>query len=68
MRTSLASPRGLTLKKSPNSRQEASRRRLLVACAFAGLALASGAIGVLTHTPSEIAKPTTGPFSYFPTE
>jgi hypothetical protein len=69
MRSSFASHRGLTLMKSPNSRQEASRRRLAVACAMVGLALVSGVIGTLTHKPSDVpAKTSTGPFSYFPTD
>lgn len=69
MRSSFASHRGLTLMKSPNSRQEASRRRLAVACAMVGLALISGVIGTLTHAPSDVfAKASTGPFSYFPTD
>ena len=69
MRSSFASQRGLTLMKSPNAREQAGRRRLAIACAMAGLALASGLIGTLTHTPTEVAsKSSTGPFSYFPTE
>jgi hypothetical protein len=52
--------------KSPTARQEATRRRLAVACAMVGLALASGVIGTLTHTPSEAFKSSTGPFSYIP--
>jgi hypothetical protein len=70
MRSSFASHRGLTLMKTPNSRQEASRRRLAVACAMVGLALVSGVIGTLTHAaPGDaFAKASTGPFSYFPTD
>ena len=68
MRSSFASPRGLTLVNSPMARPQASRRRLAVACAMAALALVSGLIGTLTHPSSEVfAKPSTGPFSYFPT-
>jgi hypothetical protein len=66
MRSNFASHRGLTLMKSPTARQEATRRRLAVACAMVGLALASGVIGTLTHTPSEAFKSSTGPFSYIP--
>jgi hypothetical protein len=67
MRSNFASQRGLTLVKSPNARQQANRRRLAVVCAMAALALASGLIGTLTHPSSEApAKPSTGPFSYFP--
>jgi hypothetical protein len=69
MRSSFASHRGLTLMKTPNSREEASRRRLAVACAMVGLALVSGVIGTLAHAPNEVvAKASTGPFSYFPSE
>ena len=69
MRSSFASERGLTLMKTPSARQQAGRRRLAIACAMAGLALASGLIGTLTHAPSEAAaKAGTGPFSYFPTQ
>lgn len=69
MRSTFASHRGLTLMKSPNSRHEATRRRLAVACAMVGLALISGIIGTLTHGPSDVsAKASTGPFSYFPTD
>jgi len=69
MRSSFATHRGLTLMKTPNLREQADRRRLLVACAMVGLALASGVIGAVTHTPGELsAKPSTGPFSYFPAE
>jgi hypothetical protein len=69
MRSSFASHRGLTLMKTPNSRHEASRRRLTVACAMVGLALISGVIGTLAHAPSDVsAKSSTGPFSYFPSE
>jgi hypothetical protein len=69
MRSSFASHRGLTLAKSPNARQQAGRRRLVVVGAVFGLALISGLIGVLTHSPSEVfTKATTGPFSYFPSQ
>jgi hypothetical protein len=69
MRRNFASHRGLTLMKSPNARQEASRRRWAVACAMVGLALVSGVIGTLTRAPSDIsAKASTGPFSYFPAD
>jgi hypothetical protein len=69
MRSSFATHRGLTLLKTPNVRQQASRRRLAVVCAMLGLALVSGLIGALTHSPGDVfAKASTGPFSYFPTE
>jgi hypothetical protein len=69
MRSSFASHRGLTLTKSPNARHQAGRRRLAVVAAMFGLALVSGLIGILTHSPSEVfTKATTGPFSYFPSQ
>jgi hypothetical protein len=69
MRSNFASHRGLTLLKSPNAREVASRRRLAVACAMVGLALVSGVIGTLTHAPRDtFAKASTGPFSYIPTD
>lgn len=69
MRSSFATHRGSSLMKTPNLREQAGRRRLLVACAMVGLALASGVIGALAHAPGEVSgKPSTGPFSYFPAE
>jgi hypothetical protein len=68
MRSSFAARGGLLLK-SPNHRQQATRRRLMVVCAILALAIASGLIGSLTHPTEDLfAKPTTGPFSYFPTQ
>jgi hypothetical protein len=55
--------------KTPNARQQANRRRLAVIAAVLGLALVSGAIGLLSHPSGDVmAKATTGPFSYFPSE
>jgi nitrous oxide reductase len=69
MRSSFATHRGLALTKTPSAREQAGRRRLLVACAMVGLALASGVIGALAHAPADASgKTSTGPFSYFPTE
>jgi nitrous oxide reductase len=66
MRSSFASQGGFLLK-SPNYRQRAARRRLLVACAVLGLALASGLVGALTAARDDVAtNASTGPFSYFP--
>jgi len=66
VRSSFASPGGFLLK-SPNYRQQAARRRLLVACAVLGLALTAGLVGALTAAPEEVATTaSTGPFSYFP--
>jgi len=68
MRSSFVSHRGLALMKTPTARQEAGRRRLLVACAMAGLALAAGGLGALTPAPGDLSdKAGAGPFSYFPT-
>lgn len=66
-RDGLAPRGGFILKKSPNYRQLAARRRLMVACAILGLALASGLVGTLTTPRTDVAtKVSTGPFSYFP--
>ncbi|MGA0605641.1 hypothetical protein ACO2Q0_06535 [Phenylobacterium sp. VNQ135] len=58
---------GLPLARTPNHRQQAARRRWMVAGGMLALALASGAIGALTtgrtHPQGSVE---TGPFSYFP--
>ena len=68
MRSSFVSRGGFSLMKTPNYRQQAARRRLMAACAVLGLALASGVIGALTAPRGkvEVARVSTGPFSYFP--
>lgn len=69
MRSSFVSRTGLVLAKTPSVRQQAARRRLLLACAIAGLALGSGLIGALTGPKTDTLAPSaasTGPFSYFP--
>jgi hypothetical protein len=59
--------RGGILLKTPSWRRQAGRRRLAIAGAIIGLALASGAIGVLIHPVHAVSsRPATGPFSYFP--
>ncbi len=69
MRSGFATRGGFILARTPTHRQQAARRRLLVACAVAALALVSGAIGALTApAPALTAKPAAGPFSYFPSE
>ncbi len=71
MRSSFAVRTGLLpLGKTPNLRQQARRRRLLVICAMLGLALVSGVIGTLSAPRDAAVGPTppTGPFSYFPTQ
>jgi hypothetical protein len=67
MRSSYATPRGAMLLKSPNVRQQAGRRRLVVVCVILALALASGLLGsVIRPGPDLPSRPATGPFSYFP--
>jgi hypothetical protein len=57
------------LMKTPSYRQQAARRRLAVAGGIVALAFASAAVGALVHPNSISAeRPTTGPFSYFPSE
>jgi hypothetical protein len=67
MRSSLVATKGLKLVRSRSVREDATRRRWMVAGAAAGLALASGLLGYLT-TPSGPADIRTGPFSYFPSQ
>jgi hypothetical protein len=66
MRGSFAVHSRLRLARSPNLREEAVRRLLLVVCAIAALALASGVIGSLSAPVPPF--PLTGPFSYFPSQ
>jgi hypothetical protein len=67
MRSSFVSHSGFALAKTPNYRQQAVRRRLMVVCAVLALALASGVIGTLTAPKGEVpAAVSTGPFSYVP--
>ena len=68
MRSSFVSRGGFSLLRTPNYRQQDARRRLMAICAVLGLALASGVIGTLTAPKAkvELAKISTGPFSYFP--
>lgn len=70
MRSSFIANTGLKLARTPNAREQAHRRRLAIFGAIAGLALLSGALGVLT-APQGVARAgdhATGPFSYFPSE
>lgn len=55
------------LLKTPNHRQQATRRRAIVVCGVLALALISGVVGSLTH-PAAGPHAATGPFSYFPFE
>jgi hypothetical protein len=66
MRSGYAAERSPMLMTTPSYRQQAGRRRLAV---IVVLALASGVIGALVQPTSKLASaPTTGPFSYFPSE
>ncbi len=57
------------LARTPTARQQAGRRRLILACAMVGLALVAGGFGSLTASRGSPADtPATGPFSYFPSE
>ena len=68
MRSSFASGGGLGLTKTPNVRQLASRRRLMVLCGVIALALVSGVFGALTGSSDEPLQRAVGPFSFFPTQ
>ncbi|THD53997.1 hypothetical protein [Phenylobacterium sp.] len=69
MPLSHAAARGSILMKTPNWRQQAGRRRLIVLCAVVGLAVASGLVGSLIHPAHPLSSRTAnGPFSYFPSE
>jgi hypothetical protein len=69
MRSSFTATTGLKLARTPNARDQAARRRMIMMAAFVGLALAGGALGLIT-TPSGQSAPAAGaePFSYFPSE
>ena len=69
MRSSFTATTGLKLVRSPSARDQAARRWLLVLAAIGGLALAGGALGLLTapNGAGELAA-RTSPFSYFPSE
>jgi ferric-dicitrate binding protein FerR (iron transport regulator) len=67
MRSDYAVGRGPILRKTPNSRQQAGRRRLAMVAGMAALALGSALVGALNHTPPSV-RTATGPFSYFPSE
>lgn len=66
MRSTFAPSRGVQLTKTPTHRQQVARRRWMIAGGMLALALASGAIGVLTAQPDPKGSIETGPFSYFP--
>ena len=67
MRSSLIATKGLKLVRGRSVREDAVRRRWMVAGAVAGLAVASGLVGYLT-APNGPADLGTGPFSYFPSQ
>ena len=58
------------LARTPSHRQQVGRRRLMVLCALAGLAIASGVVGSLVRpAPTEMARnAATSPFRYFPAQ
>ena len=67
MRDGFAYRAGPVLVKSPNARHQAARRRGIAVCGVLLLAIASAAIGVLSHGRGEaLREPRTGPFSYLP--
>jgi hypothetical protein len=69
MRSSFSARGGFVLTRTPRPREQAARRLLVIVCAMLGLALASGLIGSLTHPSGPVAtRPSTGPFSYIPSE
>ena len=69
MRSSFVSRSGFSLMKTPNHRQQAGRRRMMVVATVLAMAVASGVIGSMTHSRGEVSgKAHTGPFSYFPSE
>lgn len=69
MRTGLLHGGGLPLLKSPNARQQANRRRIVVWSSVIALVAASSLIGAAAqHAPAAPHNATTGPFSYISTE
>jgi hypothetical protein len=65
MRSSFVSYRGGPLTKTPNVRQQTSRRLGLVLGVMAAFALGSALIGAATtRADGETETPRTGPFSY----
>lgn len=58
---------GVPLARTPSHRQQAARRRWIMAGGVVALALASGVIGAMTagRSPPN-GSVETGPFSYFP--
>lgn len=63
---SFAHDRGVPLLKTPTRRQQAARRRWMVAGGMLALAVVSGGVGMLTAKPDPGGAVETGPFSYFP--
>jgi len=68
MRSSFTATTGLKLSRSPSARNQAIRRQLVMLAAIAGLALAGGALGLITAPSDGEPAARTGPFSYFPSE
>ena len=67
MQSGFATRGGYTLMRTPCPRQQARRRRMMVVCAMAALAITSGLIGSLTG-PGRPAAPAATEFSPFPAQ
>lgn len=69
MRSSFIATTGLKLSRTPSIRDQTARRRRVVVGAFAILAFAGVALGLVTapRGADDLAA-RTGPFSYFPSE
>ena len=65
MQSGFATRAGGALLRTPSPRQQARRRRLMVICAMAALAIASGVIGSLA-APFRTAP--TATLTYFPAQ
>lgn len=69
MRSSFIATTGLKLARSPSPREQGARRRAVAFGALLALAAAGAAFGILTAPQSASdGAPSTGPFSYFPSE
>jgi hypothetical protein len=69
MRSSFTATTGLKLSRTPSVRDQVARRWTIMMATVVGLALAGGALGLVT-APSGRGEPAAGaePFSYFPSE
>jgi hypothetical protein len=68
VRSGHATRGGSTLIKTLNSRQQATRKWVVVLCFVLGLALVSGLIGSLTHQTKASGTADSTAFSYFPAD